>query len=185
MTLAPKSVTAEPKVSPSTSSCALTNAMEMRHWSFGTPPTPTRECCRSSTTAPSQGRRRRRLEKIVPLAPTASRVEAEATATCGAREYHPAPGASRLRHPGTPRRRPAARQTATTSLPALHQPTTATTSPCHAYTSDEPSVSSTHIAALLPACLPVLAGRRVVTTGCSAFCRTQVLKPPGHSCTFA
>jgi hypothetical protein len=53
MTLAPKSVTAEPKVSPSTSSCALTNAMEMRHWSFGTPPTPTRECCRSSTTAPS------------------------------------------------------------------------------------------------------------------------------------
>jgi hypothetical protein len=31
----------------------------------------------------------------------------------------------------------------------------------------------------------VLAGRRVVTTGCSALCRTQVLKPPCHSCTFA
>jgi hypothetical protein len=30
MTSAPKSITAEPKVSLSTSSCALTNAMEMR-----------------------------------------------------------------------------------------------------------------------------------------------------------
>jgi hypothetical protein len=28
--------------------------MEMRPWSFGMPPTPTRECCRSSTIAPSQ-----------------------------------------------------------------------------------------------------------------------------------
>jgi hypothetical protein len=53
MTSAPKSITAEPKVSLSTSSCALTNAMEITPWSFGTPPTPTRECCRSSTTAPS------------------------------------------------------------------------------------------------------------------------------------
>jgi hypothetical protein len=32
---------------------------------------------------------------------------------------------------------------------ALHQPASATTSPCHAYTSDEPSVSRTHLAALL------------------------------------
>jgi hypothetical protein len=60
-------------------------------------------------------------------------------------------GQARRRRVQERHRRPAARRTATTSQPALHQPATATTSPCHAYTSNEPSVSSTHLAALLPA----------------------------------
>jgi hypothetical protein len=58
-TSAPKGVTAEPKVLPSTSSCALTNTMAMRPYSSRTPPTPTLGCCCSSTTTPGRCRAHR------------------------------------------------------------------------------------------------------------------------------